>query len=205
METAVRKTGLLTAGRNPGDRTGPVCQPSTTEATTLLSKGSYPRPLECGSGPLPRAGVFLPECPQRSAAESPFSASGAPNEDTGCGCHLLRQTGITGCRLPGELPRRAPLQGHTAALMRCRFRRRFPRSGSRSTGTSPGLGRPGHPRNSGALVARQRRRHYYSSKHICQQAIPVASARFRGHLPFLNGPTEMPCRLTHREGEWQRL
>ena len=42
VETAVRTTGLLTAGRNPGDRTDPSCQTLTTKATTLLSKGNYP-------------------------------------------------------------------------------------------------------------------------------------------------------------------
>ena len=34
-ETAVRKTGLLTAGRNPGDRTDPVRQLLTTEGNNV--------------------------------------------------------------------------------------------------------------------------------------------------------------------------
>ena len=39
VETAVRKTGLLTAGRNPGGRTDPVRQPLTTEGDNVTSKG----------------------------------------------------------------------------------------------------------------------------------------------------------------------
>ena len=57
-ENAVRTTGLLTARRNPGDRTDPVCQLLTTEATTLLSKGNYPPSAGLWLRPLPRAGVF---------------------------------------------------------------------------------------------------------------------------------------------------
>ena len=38
-EIAVRTTGLLTAGRNPGDRTDPVRQPLTTEGNNVPSKG----------------------------------------------------------------------------------------------------------------------------------------------------------------------
>ena len=38
-EIAVRTTGLLTAGRNPGDRTGPRCQLLTTEGKNVPSEG----------------------------------------------------------------------------------------------------------------------------------------------------------------------
>ena len=39
-EIAVRKTGLLTAGRNPpGDRTGPRCQLLTSKGSNVTSKG----------------------------------------------------------------------------------------------------------------------------------------------------------------------
>ncbi len=41
-EIAVRTTGLLTAGRNPGDRTDPVCQPLTTEGNNVTSKRQLP-------------------------------------------------------------------------------------------------------------------------------------------------------------------
>ena len=37
--TPVRKTGLLTAGRNPGDRTDPVRQPLTAEGNNVTSQG----------------------------------------------------------------------------------------------------------------------------------------------------------------------
>ena len=39
LEAAVRKTGLLTAGRNPGDRTGPVRQLLTSKGSNVTSKG----------------------------------------------------------------------------------------------------------------------------------------------------------------------
>ena len=42
----------------------------------------------------------------------------------------------------------------------------YKRPGSHSFRTTTGLGRPGHPRNSGALIAPLRPRHYYSGKHI---------------------------------------
>ena len=35
VEVAVRKTGVLTAGRNPGGRTDPVCQLLTTEGNNV--------------------------------------------------------------------------------------------------------------------------------------------------------------------------
>ena len=38
-EIAVRTTGLLTAGRNQGDRTGPACQPLTTEGNNVPFEG----------------------------------------------------------------------------------------------------------------------------------------------------------------------
>ena len=38
-ETAVRTTGLLTAGRNPGDRTDPACQPLTIEGNNVPFEG----------------------------------------------------------------------------------------------------------------------------------------------------------------------
>ena len=41
-ETAVRTTGLLTARRNPGDRTDPVCQPLTTEGNNVTFEGQLP-------------------------------------------------------------------------------------------------------------------------------------------------------------------
>ena len=55
----IRITGLLTAGRNPGDRTYPGCQPLTTEGTSVTFKGQLPpRPLDCGLSPLPRRMFF---------------------------------------------------------------------------------------------------------------------------------------------------
>ena len=39
VETAVRKTGLLTAGRNPGVRTGPVRQLLTTGGNNVPFEG----------------------------------------------------------------------------------------------------------------------------------------------------------------------
>ena len=42
VETAVPTTGLLTAGRKPGDRTDPVCQPLTTEGINVAVKGELP-------------------------------------------------------------------------------------------------------------------------------------------------------------------
>ena len=42
VEVAVRKTGLLTAGRNPGDRTGPACQLLTTDCNNATSEGQIP-------------------------------------------------------------------------------------------------------------------------------------------------------------------
>ena len=38
-DIVVRKTGLLTAGRNPGDRTDPVRQPLTTEGNNVAFEG----------------------------------------------------------------------------------------------------------------------------------------------------------------------
>ena len=38
-EIAVRTTGLLTAGRNPGDRTDPVYQLLTTDCNNATSEG----------------------------------------------------------------------------------------------------------------------------------------------------------------------
>ena len=38
-EIAVRTTGVLTAGRNPGDRTDPVSQPLTTEGNNVPFEG----------------------------------------------------------------------------------------------------------------------------------------------------------------------
>ena len=63
-ENAARTTGLLTAGRTPGGRTDPVCQPLTTKATTLLSRGNYP----------PSAGLW----PRLSPLGGWFFAIGAP-------------------------------------------------------------------------------------------------------------------------------
>ena len=42
VETALRTTGLLTAGRNPGDRTDPVCQLLTTDCNNATSEGQIP-------------------------------------------------------------------------------------------------------------------------------------------------------------------
>ena len=50
---AVRTTGLLTAGRNRRTERTPSPNCWRPTATTLFSKGSYPRPLDCGLGPLP--------------------------------------------------------------------------------------------------------------------------------------------------------
>ena len=41
-EIAVRTTGLLTAGRNPGDRTDPACQLLTTDYNNATSEGQIP-------------------------------------------------------------------------------------------------------------------------------------------------------------------
>ena len=41
-DNAVRTTGLLTAGRNPGDRTDPVRQPLATEGKNVTSEGQIP-------------------------------------------------------------------------------------------------------------------------------------------------------------------
>ena len=50
---AVRTTGLLTARRNRRTERTPSPNCWRPTATTLFSKGSYPRPLDCGLGPLP--------------------------------------------------------------------------------------------------------------------------------------------------------
>ena len=69
METAVRTTGLVSSRRNRGGRTDPFWELLTIEATTLLSKGSYPRPLECGLS-LYLELVFFYHCRSRGAQRS---------------------------------------------------------------------------------------------------------------------------------------
>ena len=60
-ENAVRKTGLLTGGRKPGDTTGPVCQRLKSKGCNVTCEGQLPpRPLDCGLGLLPHGVVDLP-------------------------------------------------------------------------------------------------------------------------------------------------
>ena len=74
-----------------------------------------PRPLECGSGPLPRAGVFLPECPQRSVAgNARFPPLALPTRTPGAGATFCNKPGTPGAACRVSCPGVLPLQGHTA-------------------------------------------------------------------------------------------
>ena len=42
VETAVRTTGLLTAGRNRGGQNGPVCQPLTSRGSNVTFEAQLP-------------------------------------------------------------------------------------------------------------------------------------------------------------------
>ena len=72
-ENAVRTTGLLTAGRNPGDRTCPVYQLLTTKGNNVAFEGQLLPSAGLWLRLSPPGGCFLPECPQRSVAgNAPF-------------------------------------------------------------------------------------------------------------------------------------
>ena len=115
-DIVVRKTGLLTAGRNPGGRNGP--RPPAVDdrrQQRCFRRAITPRPLDCGSGPLPRAGVFLPECPQRSVAgNARFPPVALPTRTPGASAAFCDKPGSPGAACRASCPAGLPLQGHTA-------------------------------------------------------------------------------------------
>ena len=112
-DIVVRKTGLLTAGRNPGDRTDPVRQPLTTEGNNVAFEGQLlPVRWTVAQALSPRAGVFLPECPQRSlAGNARFPPVALPTRTPGAGATFCDKPGSPGaaCRVscPAGLPFKA--------------------------------------------------------------------------------------------------
>ena len=80
-ENALRTTGLLTGGRKPGDRTGPVCQRLKSKGCNVTFEGQLPpRPLDCGLGPLPHGVIHLHD----SAAWRATSAGSAETSSPAC-------------------------------------------------------------------------------------------------------------------------
>ena len=74
-EIAVRTTGLLTAGRNSGGQDGPQ-MPTVDEQgqQRYFQRVITPRPLDCGSGSPPRAGIVLSLALPRGTAQPPAPA-----------------------------------------------------------------------------------------------------------------------------------
>ena len=106
METAVRTTGLLTAGRNPGGRTDPVRQLLTTGGNNATSEEQVPPVAGVWLRPSPPGGCFLPLALPRGTVSHR---------------HRWNRTGRQASRRAGSLtpPRRVGRQVIPPAVLEC--------------------------------------------------------------------------------------